>query len=417
MKPQTSLSRPSRWGMYWLGFTAFASFLALLWRPVGYHYLVFTGAAKAFWQHEPIYGAYGKIHEGFFYSPTCAAFFYSAFAFLPSVWGRAIYVLLSLTLLAWSIRYFLRTYQHTFGVPFGATSLEQSLWLLASSELIGAILAEKLEITILALFFLALSLSWQKRFFPATFLLCLVGNWKFQSYPILGLLLLVAANEKRSWRLFLGVGVFLAGLYLAPFTVQDPTYLLSEMAQWKTSLDTYMRSDWMSPIYHHAYAFPHKVLKLPISFDVAGLISTGFGLIFALVLFHQWKVRKEGFALAVMTAFGLGAAFTVLFSPLSQGTGYSIYLPLPLLLLIQNRTYQTDSRKLLAVILVGYFLVSLSTSDFVPRGLRWVFYSNGVKALGASLFVTWFFIIEFQRASTLRCVSKMVSAPHRTDPK
>lgn len=393
----------SHFGLAWLGFIALASYVALLFRPVGGHYLLFSSAARAYWNAQPMYETSFDIGlSGYFYSPTCAGFFYSIFAFLPNAWGRALYVGASLALLAASIGYLRLAYLRQFKSTFDSGIAGQLLWVMLSSEINGAILAEKIEITILAIFFFSLGLCWEKRYAPAIALLVLVANWKFQSLPILGLVLMLLLRERRFWKYPLGALAGWAFLFFLPFVFHDSAYLWNEISKWHSSLAEFMPNAWMSPIFHHVYGFTNKALGGEISYATAQKISIGFGILFAAVLALQFYRRKEGAELGFATAFGLGTAFSVLCSPLSQGTGYLIYLPLPILVVLQARKYEVSERLLFCVLLLAYYFVSLSVSDLTPQPLRAWFYGHAFKALGSVILILIFIAQEIRRSAFSR---------------
>jgi hypothetical protein len=371
-------------GLYWLAFVAAVSFILLVFRPAGLHYLTFTGAARAFWAGAPMYNV--EFEPGtpkFFYSPACAAFFYSWFSYLPNQWGRNLYMIFSLFTLAGAIRYLRGTYRSVHGNDFDVGWAGQLLWVMLSSEINGAIFADKLEILILAMFFFAMGLSWRGQYGWAAALLAVVANWKFQSLPLLGLLVLVWVRHGQVFRPVLMALAVFATLGLAPYLFQNAAYLNSEQAVWKTSLSAFMEQAWMAPIFHHVYGFLAKTLGIHIPYAWSTWVSAAWGGLFALVVLRQLFLHKDSSFYPIVFAFGLGAAFTVLFSPLSQGTGYILYLPLPILLLIQFRSYRLNERLLLGLLVVGYFFVSLCVSDLTPKPLRSWFYDHGFKALGA----------------------------------
>ncbi len=384
------IKRP-QFGLAWLAIVGALSFLALLFRPVGGHYLLFSSAARAFWQAAPMYDTSFDIgRSGYFYSPSCAAFFYSIFAYLPSAWGRGLYVGTSLVFLGLSIWYLRKIYQRQTGNALDQGFCGQLIWVMLSSELNGAILAEKLEISILAIFFFSLALCWERRFGLAIALLLIVANWKFQSLPLLGLLLVGLARERRFWVYVSSASIGFAVLFFLPFLFQDADYLWGQIYTWRRSLSEFIPNAWMAPIFHHVYGFVSKTLGLQIALETANTVSAIAGAIFAIAVGICFYIRKADPILGFATVFGLGAAYSVLFSPLSQGTGFIIYLPLPLLVLIQSRINHSSEWQLATVLVTSYYFVSLCVSDLTPHFLRAWFYAHAIKSVGPLLLTSFY---------------------------
>lgn len=391
-----SLSRPhwqQNFGLYWLAFVGIVSFALLLGRSPGLHYFTFTGAAISFWQGAPIYGtAFVEAAPQYFYSPACAAFFYSLFAYLPPWWGRSIYMLVSLLALAGGIHALRAAYVERFGSRLDAGVCAQLLWVMLSSELTGAIFADKLEVLILAMFFFALACCWREQFTPALILLGVVANWKFQSIPILALLLVALFRQPDRWRYLLTTVLTLVGLTVLPFLFQDKAYLWREMGVWQSTLSTFMAEAWMAPIFHHVYGFFGKALGVPVAYASAEKINLAVAAMLAGVVAYQTYVRRLSMASLAMLAFALGAAFSVLFSPLSQGTGFIIYMPLPIALVYAFWRSPYPQWILATIMTVAYFFTSLSVSDLTPKVARAYFYNHGFKALGALILLAWLLV-------------------------
>jgi hypothetical protein len=391
-----SVSRPhwqQNFGLYWLAFVGLGSFGLLLGRSPGLHYFTFTGAAISYWQGAPIYGtAFVDGAPQYFYSPACAAFFYAIFAYLPPWWGRSIYMLVSLLALAGGIYALRAAYQARFGGHLDAGICGQLLWVMLSSELTGAIFADKLEVLILAMFFYALAFCWRDNFTPALILLGVVANWKFQSIPILALLLVALFRQPDRWRYLLTTVLTMVGLTVLPFLFQDGAYLWREMGVWQSTLSNFMADAWMAPIFHHVYGFLGKALGLPVAYEWAEKINVVVAVMLALVVAYQTYVRKISIASLAMLAFAFGAGFSVLFSPLSQGTGFIIYMPLPIALVYWFWRASYPQWILATIMTVAYFFTSLSVSDLTPKVARAYFYNHGFKALGALILLVWLLV-------------------------
>jgi hypothetical protein len=228
-------------------------------------------------------------------------------------------------------------------------------------------------------------------------LLTLTASWKFQTLPVIGLVLICLGKWKGFWKYPAWVMGSLAFWFFLPFVFVDRGYLTKQVFDWQRSLREFMPNAWMAPIFHHVYGFFSKTTGVPIDFSTAQRISAAVGIGFAGFLANLFYRHHLPAHLAFTFAFGLGSAFTVLFSPLSQGTGFLLVLPLVLLVVCHGRFCKRSEWEIGGVLVVGYYFTSLCVSDLTPLALRLWFYGHGFKALGALIFLGAVLAWEFAR--------------------
>lgn len=371
------------WGLWILALSIVGAYVSVLLKTPGGHYSSFSQPALYLWRGEDPYGVpfAGGMN---FYSPSCALFFFSAFAFLPPALGQGLYVGVSIALWIAAVVYFLRAAQASLGLRFQGQPGTQLLWLMVGSELVGAIQATKLEILIVAqVLFAAGCLLRGKHEWLAGVALGVGTQWKFQPLPLVGLLLVVLLPRGRGRAFLAGFTGAIAALTLLPYVFFPVAFVNRLYEHWLGTLREYGESAWMHPIYQHVFQTAARVVGWQASLPVARGISLAAGVGLAaslLVAVRRWKggAEKKGIVLAV----SLASAYAVLFSPLSQSNGYVLYTPLLFGLVFFGSLSTAKGRWGAGA---AYFLVSIAYSDLVPRAWYRYFYDHAYKPVGVAL--------------------------------
>jgi len=382
------------WGLSIFVLDCALGYLALVFRPAGHHYAIFSGGARYLWAGMSPYGADLGVPGIYLYSPSCAMFFFGLFSWLPQRLGQGLYMLASLAVLFAGGHALLGVMREKLGFELQGTPLRHLFWLMAGSEVLGAILGAKIEIFMLGvqLYALALLLGGRREWL-AGLLFGAMTNWKFQPLPVIGLVSLILLVHRRVVPVF----AFAAGLaifYLAPAAFLPWPFFLEIHREWNASLAGFLPGGWLGQIYQHVYAFLVRGLGVEIGLRHAQLASVIAGATLAAVLL-AWHARLRmlaGDALALrvglLVAAGVGSAFVVLFNPMSQSNGYLLYLPLLLPVIWMAR--ETGKELQAGVVMVVAFVtISLLYSDIPPRPLYRLAYAQAWKPLGVVLLLSW----------------------------
>jgi hypothetical protein len=390
------------WGWYLLWLQATLALVAVSVRPVAHHYIVFSEPARLLWTGQSPYGAvfsYGA--GGFHYSPACAMLFFSPFAWLPERFGQFCYLSVSLGLFAFGILRWTQALRTELNWNIFLSPYRHLVFLMIASELVGSVLAAKLEIAMLGLLFLCGAwLLEQKRSIASGFLLLFLVTWKFQPIPVWGLVAVALWHDRRAFRTFLLSGLLLAGpLCLLPFPFwswHDSTVVWHD---WLFHLSTYARGGWLDPIYQHIYVFLLRCLGIGIPFATAQAISVAVGIACAFALLKlKSKSPQSLLKEKLLFAISLGSGYVVLFSPLSQSNAYLWYSPVLFGLVYFAERNQINKKVVWVGLSAIFILVSLAYSDLCPRPLYHWIYPRGVKALGGLLAVVLLLVAAYRNS-------------------
>ena len=388
MEDETPNSTLKRW-YDCAGFAYFiaVSLLTTFWTSFGssrIHYPIFEQATRNIFQSKMAYGFPYEAGTGYatlwLYSPSCALFFFSLFAFLPTILGKIFYLLLSTGVFISGVLAAARA------VGFENT-LRRShfFWILVSFEMVGALSAYKIEVITTGILLWAFWALQTQRAVLGCLLLAIVTNWKFQGLPVAGLLLLTDARLNRSWRNIILFVVALSLYSAAPFLFLSQQYLLESQRVWIASLTESLQVTWST--YQHIYAVALNIWPQSFSLKWAQAISALAGLGFALDLFIRSGAPKTSRINLRLLAVGLGSAWIILFSPMSQSLAYILWTPLVLCAWILFKTYRQDQRLWIPVLWISAFLASMSYSDLTPQPIRGWFRQFGFKPVGILLLV------------------------------
>jgi hypothetical protein len=276
-----------------------------------------------------------------------------------------------------------RAFWRAFAPPKNARLL-QWFWFAITAQMVGSILASKLEILIAGM--LLLSLAWLKensgrfnaRTFSACFLMASTLNWKFQPLPMAGLTMLSWLLIRKDLRVPALIAGLIGFLYLLPFAFFPRDFLLAAHTTWQSSFTTFVQEAYLN--FENLFAFLHNAFGIPFSFFATQVVSgvIGLGLAFHLIrwILHQ-RTDLPG---ALLLSTALGATFMTALSPLGQNNALILYAPL----LIAAFVYlgqSAEPRRLGWIIGACVAVMTLVYSDLVPLGLRNEFRHLSLKSL------------------------------------
>lgn len=378
------------------GFAIFAAdwflSLAFLWKQVAGHYINYTAPASLLWQGLSSYSRNFEGGNGFFFqSPASALYFYSLFTVFPPLLGQCLYMIVCSVVFVTGLLALLKALKDSTGFDLRTSPYRHLIWLMAGSELVGGITAVKVEVLLTGLAMAAVASLLRKRHELAVFALFgFAASWKLQPVVIFGLLL-VPLLVHRQWKaplsLLLG---FVFGLVSPVFVLGvEKTWGYSEW--WLASLKEYASGAWMDPIFQHIFAFWHRGLGLSVSVETGARVSAAVGLSFAAAMawmaVRNRKPKNEAQALELLAALGLGSAYIVLFSNLSQSNAYISYFPAALATAVFATRLKWNTHATLSLLIFSFFVVSLAYSDLNPRPLYHWMYGAACKPVGVAALV------------------------------
>ncbi len=374
------------WG-FWVAMLSIAiTFVVISQKPPVGHYVSFTQPAVELWKGSDPYGInFPGGHGHFHYSPSCALFFFGLFAFLPPLAGYLLYMAAEIALWVYALARLLRALKAQSLFDTAKMPWPNLFWLMFSSEAVGAILTQKMEIMIVALAFLSLALLLEggKRFWAGA-LLGVGIAFNFQPLPIAGLAALVGAIALRDWRLPAGVLTSAVGVTAASVAVLGWDLFQKVAHTWYTTTEEFTSHSWLA--FHHVWHAVQYFTGAAPPFYAAMRIGAGVGA--SLAIFIVWWVSATRLPKSLrakygwVAAFGMGSAFSVLFFPLSQSNAYAVYAPLIPAVWIFSRFLKLPQWAFGSVALVAYFITSISYSDLVPRPVYRFCFDSGTKPFG-----------------------------------
>ncbi len=375
MRPKIARLK-NNWGFWFFLLASFCALIKVVTLGQSGHYDIFRDAALMMWKGQIPYGT--EYPSGYFlYSPSCALFFYGAFAWLPYTLGLAAYLLCSWVVLFFGIREFSKALDFK-------SSTSNILYFLLSSEVIGTLLNARIETFICGITLVAGAWILSNRhIFWAYFLLAMLCNFKMQAIPTVGLLLLVSLIAAKNIRPII---CFLASILfwsLAPFLVKPWQFVIDNNYRWNQIFIPFLNSTWRD--FQHIYRFLQVNFRLDFEFHTAQIIGATIGIFIAGAL--GWRAYRDSApshrSNLNLRALALGSGFIVMCSPMSQSAGYILYAPLLFASLYFFEGSQVFSRKQWTWIIgLSWFFISLAYSDLAPKPLREIFFDHAVKAFG-----------------------------------
>lgn len=378
---------PFAWGFALLCAFSLLSLVRLLLQKVPGHYRVFAGAGGALWHlQDPYNNTFGTGVGYYFYSPACALLVFGPVSFLPEKLGMIVYESASWAVFVWGA--------HRFWKSFGGrASLLQWFWAAITAQVVGAIMASKLELSIAGLLLGSISLikdsggRLNRSAIVGAVLLSAILNWKFQPLPVVGLLLLSRAILWRDWKLPVLFSAMLASWYLLPFAFFPVDYLKHIHMTWQSGFSTFLTEsvfhfENVFAFLNHAFAVPSNFAQTQIASVVIGLLMVAY-----LVLWIYRTPPAERPAGSLLLSVALGTTFMTAFSPLGQNNALILYAPLLMcaFICLQN---SARPRRWTGLISFACAIMILSYSDLVPTSARDVLRQFSVKALACLILGT-----------------------------
>lgn len=404
------LGNPKKeWGLCIFLLISTSNLVALVLRNVGAHYMIFTSAGNALLHETSPYGTTFGFGVGpYFYSQFCGLTVFAPLSLLPSKLGLIIYTIGSWFILMLGFQKLATVLGKQENYSLQQTPYRHLFWLMLGSELTGGMLAHKLEVMMSGMLLLSLALLLERRGFWAGVLISTTIAWKYQPLPILGLVAtaLVIQREGKLFARFVLGGVAAAAVaYLVPVLWLGHSASAEFTAFQHNHLNEFMRRVWLN--FQNIYAFVNRNFGLTLDYDIAQRLSAGIGALFAAALAGALWMRRLNFNESLLAAFGFGAAYMNLFSPLSQSNAHILIAPLiAAIFYFMWKTPPQHQQKMLALALAGYYFTSIAFSELTPKPLLQYFRQQTYKPVGVLLLtVALFCLIAVSR----RALSK---TPH-----
>jgi hypothetical protein len=375
------------WGIGIFVVDTFAALMTLLFKITG-HYINFTAPAHYLWRGADPYGVTFPGSPGaFFYSPGCALFFYGLFAFLPPTVGQFLYMLLSVVVYVWGLRLLVDALAQKQVFDLRSSPLRNLFWLMIASELLGGIIAVKIDVLMVGGALASVGCLIRGRgALPVLFAMGILTSFKIHPISLFGLLLVPYLLD-RKWKEPLTYAAGLALGLLSPMLVFSPSMTLHLTHQWLGTLKEFTTHQWLAPIFQHIYGFLFRAFGWPMDVGVTTSITAAVGLIFALIVASVYQREKKlapatALSWTLLTALGLGSSFTAVFSQLIQSNSYVVYTPLVLTVIAWSTRAHRQKKQTAILLLICFIIISLAYSDFNPRKFYWLVYGWGIKPLG-----------------------------------
>lgn len=353
--------------------------------PTG-HYINYTAPARALWRGEDPYGITFPGSPGaFFYSPGCALYFYGLFTLFPDRLGQLLYMVLSVAVFGFAIVSLLKTLKEK-GWDLQSLPYRHLFWLMAGSEMVGGIVAVKIDVLIGGVVLWLVSCVLRgRREIAACFILGLLTSFKL--HPVLIFGLMMAALTTHSFaRVALLCSAFGAGIVfglISPFVALPSDFAEGVTRHWSSEIDRFVSVAWMDDIFQHIYGFLGRAFNFRVPLSIANQITAVVGVATAAMVF--WFGRKVSKETGLIVGAGIGSGFVVVFSQLIQSNSYIIYFPLVLSFLWVATDLKWSKRTVYPLLITAYLLISIFYSDLTPRPLYHILYQWGVKPLGVIL--------------------------------
>jgi Glycosyltransferase family 87 len=336
----------------------------------------FLRAGRAWLEGLPLY--IYTPNKGFVYGPFSAVF-YALISYLPDVWPRILWCLLSAALLLggmWAMM--------TSG-PFShiPTRRRGLVFLLVLPLALGNFDSAHTNAFLAGLILIAFAAACLERWTIAAVALAVTVHWKV--YPIVaGMLLMLLFPRRFAWRFILALVI----LGLAPFLFQKPSYVIDQYWLWYDtrtadnrlaySLNIAPRDLWFVLV---------RAAELPISQSVYRAIQAVVGL--AIAGYCLWgKVNNLPTERLLAGAFSLVCAWMTLLGPASELYTYLLVAPAVSFELVAAFSKRSDpiSRSLLVAAFL-FLLGAILRVAFFPRYEN--VYVFSLQPLGALFFLVY----------------------------
>lgn len=290
-----------------------------------------------------------KPNKGFVYSPTIAVFF-SVFAGIPVFLANILWRWLSAGILLGGLWAVFRSgpFAH---VPRHLRGLVCLLVLPMAS---GNLDSGQANPIVAGLLMVAVAAACVDRWWIAA--IAVAGAFYWKVYPLtLGLLLILAAPGKFTWRLVLAMVLF----GLLPFLFQKPDYALEQYRQWV-----------VTRLADNRFAYPLEIAPLdlwfllvrlahlPLSVTVYNVLRVLAGAaIAAFCLYGKWKDWPRERILGGI--FSFSCVWMLLFGPASESLTYLILVPATAIAVVESFSERMPPAARMAALL-GYGLLLLA---------------------------------------------------------
>lgn len=323
-----------------------------------------------------------------YYSPSCALFYYSLFSWMPDSLGEFLYVFSSWLIFIAGLCSLLKVLYPAAKNPITPFPLVNIFWFLLASEMIGAILNARLEITMIGVVMWASAcIIRNKNIVLPLFLAAMVSVWKFLTLPMLALLSVPSLIRDRSIKIG---ALFIGGIafwLLLPFAVKPWDYIVEMHRAWLGSIsgslvgqDSGPQANWLN--YPQIYSFLKRNLGVVMTYKQAQYFGALCGIGMALWLGLRSKNLDDNRE-PIILALALGATFLNVFMPTSQSAAYVTYAPLLLAGFIAlNEASPTWKKIWIFALGISFAFTSIFYSDLVPHSWKSYLSSQAVKPVG-----------------------------------
>jgi hypothetical protein len=351
------------------------------------HWEIFYSSTRALFEGHQIYGILRPQENGqtlWLYSPSAAYFFFSLFAWMPKSLGLFFYLSSSLGIFLWGLQRFAKSFQ------IEAVLHSWLFWVLACGEVIGSLQAAKVELISTGFLMIALSAcASRSSLLVGSFALALLASLKFQGLPLLGLLCIVALQDRFVRRMtataLIGTVIYtLAGFALLA-DAQQTRILWIESMQWM------LERTWST--YQSFPALLKQYFAWPQDLKSAQHLVIFAALFFAGVLGRRVLKNKGTPKLLCANTALLGVAYIVLFSLASQSSGYVFWTPCLLLWFHLSQVSKNLASWPALTGLGCWACVSLFGSSLVPELIVLLSRSYQLKTAGASVFFVLLYVL------------------------
>jgi hypothetical protein len=305
-----------------------------------------------------------KPNKGFVYSPLAAVFFSWA-ALIPAVLANIVWRLMSAAMLLgglWSL--------FRFG-PFAhiPRHLRGLVFLLVLPVAAGNLDSGQANAIVIGLVMVAVAAAFRERWTIAAIAVAGAFSWKI--YPVvLGLLLVLSAPTKFTWRLALCLVV----MALVPFLFQHPAYVAEQYRQWFATRMADNRFGYpiqIAPL--DLWFLLVRLGHLPLSVAAYNVLRVAAGA--AIAWFCLCGRRKEW---PRERTFGGMLCFVcvwmLLLGPASESLSYLILVPAAAIGVVESFSIRIrPGARALAVLGCGLLLLAVLRVGFFPRlGIPWL---------------------------------------------
>lgn len=345
----------------------------------------FLKAGRAWIEATPLY--IYTPNKGFVYGPFSAVC-YAMASYLPGVWPRILWCLLSAALLLggmWAMM--------TSG-PFSQIPARRRglVFLLVLPLALGNFDSAQANAFLAGLIMIAFAAACVERWTIAAIALAVAIHWKV--YPIVAGMLLVLLSPRRfSWRFVLAVVV----VGLIPFLFQKPSYVIDQYWLWYDTRTADNRLVYALNIAPRDLWFVLvRAAELPISQTVYRAIQALIGLVIA--GYCLWgRVNNLPKERILAGTFSLVCAWMTLLGPASELYTYLLVAPAVAFELVAAFSKRSDavSRSLVVAAFLFLLLAILRVAFFARYENAWIF---SLQPLGALLFLAYALKTYFSEA-------------------